>query len=448
MTPTAGRQLAYRLAIPAVALGVYGLFALLWNAGAHSAYFGAFRFLGIAPFSFPYLDVDAVLSAAECRRQGVDIYVSNPCDALGRPHVYSPVWMAVVPGFLDKSARGWIGLGLGLMFILSWGLLLRPRSAQAMLVFGMAALSPMTVFALERANNDIVVFLLILCGGMLSTGARPYRLCAYPLYLAASLLKYYPLVLLILLAQERRRDAVIGIIASGALLILSGVYFGADLGKALTNIPAASYFADSFSAENLPFGMGEALSNGVGRSLIAFLLLAALTAVAIARTVRTVRLLEPEKRDFSGTEMHCLAIGSMLVTACFFAGQNINYRGSYLLLVLPGLVRLHQLSGEVPTRRFYRQMITAVLFVMWEECFRHILHNLVAPGTSQGLSSPAEVLFWLGRELVWWWLIAGLAALVMCYLRRLPLARNAIACFGSRFAISAEEKGTPPLTIN
>jgi hypothetical protein len=427
MAPTAGRQLAYRLAIPAAALGVYGLFALLWNAGAHSAYFGALRFLGVAPFSFPFLDVDAVLSAAECGRQGVDIYISNPCDALGRPHVYSPLWLAVVPSFLGKSARGWVGLSLGLMFILSWGLLLRPRSAQAMLVFGMAALSPTTVYALERANNDIVVFLLILCGGMLSSAARSYRLCAYPLYLAAGLLKYYPLVLLMLLARERCRHAVIGIIASGALLILSGVYFRADLGRALANIPAASYFADSFSAGNLPFGMSEVLSNGVGRSLIAFLLLAGLTAVGIARMVRTIRLLEPERLDRNETEAQYLVIGGMLVTACFFAGQNINYRGIYLLLVLPGLVRLHELCGEVAVRRFYRQMIGAVLFVMWEEFYRLLVHNLVAPGTGQGLSSPAEVLFWLGRELVWWWMIAGLAALVVSHLRRLPLAEEGIS---------------------
>jgi hypothetical protein len=26
-------------------------------------------------------------------RRGLDIYITNPCNALGRPHVYSPLWV-------------------------------------------------------------------------------------------------------------------------------------------------------------------------------------------------------------------------------------------------------------------------------------------------------------------------------------------------------------------
>jgi hypothetical protein len=58
-------------------------------------------------------------------------------------------------------------------------------------------------------------------------------------------------------------------------------------------------------------------------------------------------------------------------------------------------------------------MIAAVLFVMWEECFRRALHAIISPLPGEGLSSRVEVLFWLGRELVWWWLVVGLAALVL-----------------------------------
>ena len=43
------------------------------------------------------------------------------------------------------------------------------------------------------------------------------------------------------------------------------------------------------------------------------------------------------------------------------------------------------------------------------------------------MTSRAEVFFWIGRELVWWWLVAGLAAIMLSYLRRLPLARDVFA---------------------
>jgi len=426
--PAVGRQLAYRLVIPAAMLCAYGALAMLWHWGPRSVYFDVLRSVGVEPFRFPFLDIHAVLAAAECQRQGVDVYLSNSCDAIGRPHVYSPLWLAVMPAFVGTHGTLWAGLGVDLLFILSLSAVLRPRTSWDILVLGVAVFSPMTVFAIERANNDLVVFLLILCASILFTGSRSYRVCSYTLFLAAGLLKYYPLALLTLLARERRRDAVAIVIVIAVTLVFFGVCFRPELGKALANIPAASYFTDSFSAENLPFGFGEAFGNGVSRSVIDVSLLGALLAVAGARALRKIRLLDRGELGWNGKEMQWLAMGGMLLTACFFAGQNINYRGIYFLLVVPGLVHLHRSVSEMALRRFCAQMIATVLFIMWEEFFRRALHAIATPVPSDGLSQ-AEVFFWIGRELVWWWLIGGLTAIVLSYLRQLPLAKDSIARF-------------------
>ena len=121
--------------------------------------------------------------------------------------------------------------------------------------------------------------------------------------------------------------------------------------------------------------------------------------------------------------MKFLAVGGVLVTACFFAGQNVAYRGILLLPVLSGLVGLHRSVKDREIRRFCAQMIGAVLFVMWEEFFRRALHAMISPVPDAGLSSRVEVFFWIGRELVWWWLVVGLAALVLSHLRQSPLAQ-------------------------
>jgi hypothetical protein len=112
----------------------------------------------------------------------------------------------------------------------------------------------------------------------------------------------------------------------------------------------------------------------------------------------------------------------LLVAACFFAGQNIGYRGILLLPVLSGLVCLHRSVEDPEVRRFCGQMIAAVLFVMWEECLRRALHAAISPVPGAGLSSRAEVFFWVGRELVWWWLVVGLAALVLTFFRQSTFA--------------------------
>ena len=426
---SACRRLAYRLAIPAVMVCAYGALAMLWQWGPRPLYFGLLNLVGFEPFRFPFLDIHAVLAAVECQKLGVDVYLSNPCDAINRPHVYSPLWLAVTPSLLGTKVTLWAGLGLDLLFILSLMSVLRPRTSREIWIYGLAVLSPMTVYALERANNDLVVFVLILSAGMLFMVSRPYRLCSYALFLVAGLLKYYPLALLVLLARECRRVAVAVVIATVIILISFSVYFRPELGRALANIPAQSYFADSFSAENLPFGFGEILGDGFSRTVIDVSLLVALLAIAAARTVRTIRLLDREKLDWNTKEMPWFAIGGILITACFVAGQNVDYRGIYFLLVVPGLIYMCRSATEAAVRLLCAQMIVAVLFVMWEEFFRHALHMIAGPILNEGLSRP-EVFFWIGRELVWWWLVAGLAAIVLSYVRQLPLAQDSVVRFG------------------
>ncbi len=288
-------------------------------------------------------------------------------------------------------------------------------------ILGVAAVSPMTLYALERANNDLAVFLLVICGAIVFTAPRPFRLFAYGLFVAAGLLKYYPLALLILVAREGRWDGLVIAAAVILALVFFAMAFYPELSLAAASIPAeASYFTDAFSARNLPFGFAEALGKGLARPLIAGSLMAALSGLAAARSLRTVRLLGREQLDWAAGETQFLVIGGLLVAACFFAGQNIAYRGILLLPVLSGLVCLHRSLNDREVRRFCGQMIAAALFVMWEECLRRALHAIISPIPGEGLSSRVEVFFWLGRELVWWWLVVGLVAVVLSFLRRSP----------------------------
>ncbi len=298
--PTAHRRAAYRLLTPVAALLLLAALAGLWRWGPHPLYFDILKRFGFAPFRFPFLDIHAILAAAQCQRLGIDVYLSNPCDALGRVHVYSPLWLALVPSFLGTAQTTPVGLGLDVLFILSLWVVIRPERSGEALLMAAAALSPMTVYALERANCDLAIFLLIVAGCALDRAPRPWRLGCYALFLLAGLLKYYPLVLLVLLARERRRDALIGTVL--AMLIAGGLAgLGlTDLARALANIPALSYFADSFSALNLPFGFAQAV---LGRQLWragGLLLLGILAALAIARTRRTARLLAAADLDRNG----------------------------------------------------------------------------------------------------------------------------------------------------
>ncbi len=413
--------------MPGVALLLYGMLAALWFCGPHAVYFGVLRLFAFEPFRFPFLDIHAVLSAAQCYRLGVDVYLTNPCDALGRVHVYSPLWLRITPAFLDTSNTTVVGLSLSLLFIGSLTAVCQRATQIEMLPIALTVVSPMTVYAVERANNDLIVFLLILAGCGLLRLSRPTRFAAYALFLFAGLLKYYPLILLVSVFRERRRDAIAVALTAAAILVFMVLRNHTEIARAVARIPSPSYFADSFAAVNLPFGFAEILGIIPYRRTIILLLLAALTGLLAARTRRSLAIVGRAALDWHTFEADCLVVGALLLTACFFAGQNIDYRGVYFVLVMPGLLQLRRTACTAEARRFLSCIAAGVLFVAWEQVFRRIDHAVTAYIPSEALRVRAELLFWLGRELVWWWLIAGLAAIALLYLRQSPLVSDAAA---------------------
>ena len=420
----------YRLAIPVAALCVFTIFALLWASGLQTLGFTALLFLGVEPGQIPFLDTHAILAAAECQRRGVDVYLSNPCDVLGRPHAYSPLWLGLVPPGVGTAATPWIGAALNVLVIFALPVLIRGYRKGEIAVMGVAVFSPMTVYAIERGNNDLAIFLLVFCAGLLQTASRRWRLCSYAVLLGAALLKYYPAILLLLLARERRRDAVLVATGAVAMLALFAASYHDELGRALSNMPVVrSYFTDSFSAQNLPFGLTQVLPGLPMVAPISIALFVTLSAFALARARRTAGLLTTLGIDWMTSEMRFAAIGGLLVTGCFFAGQNVNYRGVFFLFVLPALVHLRQATDNAPARRLLSRLIAAVLFVMWDEFFRHAL-NVGLALLPDMLASRFSLLFWILRELVWWWLVAGLAAIAFCHLMHLPLFRDGAAWLG------------------
>jgi hypothetical protein len=115
------------------------------------------------------------------------------------------------------------------------------------------------------------------------------------------------------------------------------------------------------------------------------------------------------------------------VAGCFFANQNIDYRGIYFVLAMPGLLLLRRSARDIEVRQFLARMIMAVLFIVWEPVWRTAVHAAAFALLGDGLRARVEVLCWLGRELVWWWLITGLVAIVLCHFRGLPLVVDTVS---------------------
>ena len=311
---------SWRAIVPAAACASAVLLAgLLYAFGYRDQYHALLDYWGAAPFPFPFLDMNAVTSAVECHRLGFDVYVQNPCDALKRVHGYSPIWLwlSVLP--ISTAWDTALGLATVLLFIAVLPFLPPGRGWWQTAVITLGTISSVVMFALERANVDLIIFMFAMLAVTLTRRSTPLRMLGYAVALFAGMLKFYPITLLILAARERLEVFVaIGLVSIGAIVL----WFTLDSGEILrdmANIPTTQYFDEFvFGARDLPYGLAQTMDwsrPAAAGLLIALLVGTVATALALAGREDTATRL----RQLSDAEAAYLLIGCILLIGCFLA---------------------------------------------------------------------------------------------------------------------------------
>src|SRR5262249_33858264 len=140
------------------------------------------------------------------------------------------LWMSAASIPLGVASTAAVGWTLGLIFIASLVLLPPPQRPWELALVLLATSSTMVVFAVERGNPDLIVFLLATCAGLLALRGPPTRLLSYPIALFAALtLKYYPLTLMILAFRERITVFVAVNLAALSIVVIFALVYFSDL---------------------------------------------------------------------------------------------------------------------------------------------------------------------------------------------------------------------------
>jgi hypothetical protein len=407
------------------ALAVFLAMSWLFRQGHREVYDDILRSWGIVPFQFPFLDISGWLAAWECARQGIDVISFDPCDLLFRGYGSSPLWLAAagVPlGVANTTAVGW---ALDLVFIMSLSLLPPATRPLELTLVLLATMSTMVVFALERANADILLFILALAAVFLAEGRLVARSLGYCVALLAALLKYYPIMLLIMVFRERISVFLVVVLIMAGSLAIFWMENHREILRGLPSIASGRYDTDLFAAKNLPVLIGLMVEDAAAPSRFAaavgWVVTAGLygglagAALAICRRLSRFPGLRAAIAELPDGERVLMVIGGAVIAGCFFAGQSTGYRGIFLLLVIPGLLTLSR-SGVRELRALCLGSALVIVLLMWGECLRQAL------GGGFG--------FWLLRELGWWWSVTFMLALVADFLRESPVLQGASAWLG------------------
>jgi len=402
---------ALRAVAPAAGLTLMAIAAVLYFSD-HNLYLRLLSIYGFQPYKYPFLDWESMSSFVECWKHGINVYVYNPCDVGGRILTYSPLWPRAWFIPYGPVWRNIIGLAMDIAFFLSLVWVLKPANWREALVGVLATTSTMVAYAVERANVDVIVFMMIVGAGLLASRRFAGRILSYSVIFFAGLLKVYPFVAMAIALRERPRTFALISLISAAVLIGFVVGFRSEIAELSRNVPRGNWASDSFGASNLPDGLAAVLARGKAvdpwRSPVWVGSRVLLTACALAWAVwlsRNAALARAMAR-LGAPDMIQFVFGSALVAGCFFAGENFEYRGVFLLPVVGGLLILRRQTDEDASRGRLGWLIAIIIALMWEGVYRTVLYA-ISPGLWGGVL--------LIREGLWWWLAASLLALLLIF---------------------------------
>jgi len=424
------KYILLRYSITAAGLIALAAFSMLY-AFDRGTYHGILSAVIQVPWSRPFVDWEAVYSSIQCSKLGINVFITNPCyTAWGNaPSDYSPLWLyaTFIPVGLVWGSI--VALSLCILFFISLALLPSPRNWTDLAVCLFATLSSAVVLGIERGNADLLMFLMVITGTCLGVLQLPFRFAGYGLFALAGLLKFYPMVALIMVVRERFIVFLAVAIVTLSLLTLLVVMHFDDMLLMYQNLPTPSYFNLQWGSANLPAGLGhvaqvvltrflhvDPTTAGTVGLLTYTILWPVLTIVAVVTAIwASARWrLQDALSEMPPRHAAFFVVGAAIICGCFFVGQSVVYRGVHLLLAVPGLLALSHDLPNPRARTIFRVISLAVVYVQWALFLQWLIK-------AEGLGDVREggSIFgygeWLCNEVAWWSIATGLLSVLVTF---------------------------------
>ncbi|MEO6569718.1 MAG: glycosyltransferase 87 family protein [Opitutaceae bacterium] len=292
--------------------------------------------IGIFDGGYWFMDSHAVLAGIESHRAGIAAGDPNPFDVMQRTWKYSDWWYGLGKIGLTLDDNFLLGGSWVLGFLAVVSLTVRPTRYGEALWLALLLSSPPFLLAINRANNDLVVFSLLGFALIaLRTDSNLRVSIAIGLVALASGLKFYPVVALLAFFLVRPRQRIVRITAAAVAVI----------GAALASV-ASQIGRGSFSIESKPHRLGGRMlftDAGLSESRATLVTIAVFTmAVLVAVRFRWTGKSDPESDLSENRRM--MTMGAVVLVACFLLGINAAYRWIFALWIAPWLWENRQIN--------------------------------------------------------------------------------------------------------
>jgi hypothetical protein len=391
------------------AAGVAGLTLVVWLA--------CFLFpsvwvtTGIGEANRPFMDLYGILAASDAAQAGVDPFQPNSFDPYHRPHVYSEWWLELRRLGLTRADTLWLGFTLVATALLVMLVMVRPRTRAQGFGLLLLLISPAFLITVNRANSDLVVFVLIGLG-LLCFRREQWELRALGLLLFAvsAVLKYYPLITLVLLLEVRsRRGFAAGLSLYIMVLVLAWPGLEPGMKSAALFIPRPEWLY-AYGAPVIMRNFGLIGAQGL---LFPAGLLVVWAAASAWMNIEGFRANTPASEQAAEREF---LIGAAMLTGLFLSGSSYVYKLVFAVWLLPWLWQRHDDPTE---RRWCHVTWSLLLAIVWCEGAAALGLNLVFGTQSLPLAMGLlKVALTVSQLLTWAWVACLLRLLLIMFGRR------------------------------
>lgn len=354
-----------------------------------------FPFVGVNHFGVWFLDTFAILASNDALRLGLDPYQPNPLDFFGRKHVYTHWWLGLSRFGFGRSDYFWLGLVQGIAFFAAAVAGLRPRSRSEMGWYLVFLCSTPVLLVLNRANNDLVVFLLLApVVPCLLDQRRLVRLFPAFLIAIATGLKFYPAVagLVLLAAAPSRTEVRVRLTVVTLLLAVVGCSLIPDFARMGSVVPKAEGLM-TFGLVNFLAPLSLDHASGV----IALAFVGLIGAVFYFSSVFHGWEIPAEHR----ADWLRFVLAAALLTGCYLTGTNYAYRWIFSLWLAPFLWRIsREHVAPAKVRKLARLTGLLLVVMLWmDPAASFILTALKKTVPGSKLIAGADIVFLIEQPL-------------------------------------------------
>jgi len=196
-----------------VGFSLIAYFALLWLANWKlMPYFKFWKKLGVPAVDLLFLDTNIVLSGFECTRKGYDVLLENPCHpGTGRDTgiIYPRIWWKLTGLGLDQSDAIILGILFALIFYGITLFLMGKLNIYEGIIYALIMCSPTVMFAIERGNPDIHIYILHFIALMMAQSHKLWlRIIGYVSLLIPIFLKILSFFSLAIILKEKKNTFI------------------------------------------------------------------------------------------------------------------------------------------------------------------------------------------------------------------------------------------------